>query len=147
MNIDTIGKPEEFPSRTPLQIRFSDVDVLGHVNNTVYMAFYDTGKAMFFSQILGRDIDWKRVETVIANVDVAFRQPVYFRDRIEVLTRCKTIGEKSFRLEQVILDADTGEVKSACETVMVAFNPATATSEELPDHWREALERSMSKHQ
>lgn len=145
MNIEKIGRPGDFPCRTDVQIRFSDVDVLGHVNNTVYLAFYDTGKAYFFSSILNRAIDWRHVETVIANVDCAFRHPIYFRENIEVLTRCKSIGEKSFRLEQVIRNRDTGEVKSACETVMVAFDPETATSLDLPTHWREALEKSMEK--
>lgn len=142
MNPEKLPELDKFTHSCNLQIRFSDVDVLGHVNNTVYMTFYDTGKAHFFSDILGRRIDWKHVECVIANVDCAFLAPIFFGEDIEVLTRCESIGEKSFRLLQVIREKGSGTLKSACETVMVAFDPATGKAMELPAEWREALERS-----
>ena len=142
MNPNTLPDLSGFRHHTDLQIRFSDVDVLGHVNNTVYMAFYDTGKAHFFREILGQPVDWRHVETVIANVDCAFIAPVYFGEEIEVLTKCSSISEKSFKLLQVIRSKE-GEVKSACETVMVAFDLKSAKAMELPDVWRDALERSL----
>ena len=145
MNPENIPSINKFGHSCDLQIRFSDVDVLGHVNNTVYMTFYDTGKAHYFSAILGRHIDWKHVECVIANIDCAFMAPIFFRDRIEVLTRCVAMGEKSFRLLQVIREKETGVIKSACETVMVAFDPQTGKAMELPAHWREALQRELDK--
>ena len=33
---------EGFRHHTDVQIRFNDIDILGHVNNTVYFSFYDT---------------------------------------------------------------------------------------------------------
>ena len=142
MNPDRLPDTGLFKHSCDLQIRFSDVDVLGHVNNTVYMTFYDTGKAHFFSDILAREIDWKHVECVIANVDCAFLAPIYFRDDIEVLTRCESIGEKSFKLIQVIREKRSGQLKSACETVMVAFDAREGKAMELPEVWRKALENS-----
>lgn len=143
MNVKNLPPLSDFKYRTDLQIRFNDVDVLGHVNNTVYLSFYDTGKAYFFSEIHERIIEWKRVETVIANIDVAYVNPTYFGDHIAVYTRCMSIGDKSFRLQQVIADTNTGEIKSAAETVMVCFDPTALHSMEMPEHWRYALIRSM----
>lgn len=132
-----------FKHHKDLQIRFSDVDVLGHVNNTVYLSFYDTGKAYFFSDILEFMVDWKHVETVIANIDCCFVAPVYFGEDIEVVTRCEGVHDKSFRLLQMVVRKSDGQVKSACETVMVSFDPDSGVSVPLPEHWRRALERSM----
>lgn len=139
MNPTDIPSPEIFKDRTPLQIRFSDVDVLGHVNNMVYMAFYDTGKASFMTRTLGRQIRWKDVDTVIANIDCAFIAPIFYGENIEVLTRCISVHEKSFKLLQMIRNADTGQVKSMCETVMVSFDPTTQTAAPLSEEWREKL--------
>lgn len=144
MNPERLPDINEFRHHCDLQIRFSDVDVLGHVNNTVYMTFYDTGKAHYFSDILGKRIDWKHVECVIANVDCAFLAPIFFGEDIEVLTRCEHIGEKSFRLLQAIREKRTGVLKSACETVMVAFDADSGKAMELPEEWREALLRDGS---
>ena len=35
----------------PLQIRFNDVDKFGHVNNTIYFQFYDSGKTDYVSTV------------------------------------------------------------------------------------------------
>lgn len=143
MNPDRLPDIGGFHHKCDLQIRFSDVDVLGHVNNTVYMTFYDTGKAHYFSDLLGRRIDWKHVECVIANVDCAFLAPIFFGDEIEVLTKCESIGEKSFRLLQLIREKRSGTLKSACETVMVSFDPESGKALELPHDWRMALEKDI----
>lgn len=145
MNLEKMPDASGFGHHCNLQIRFSDVDVLGHVNNTVYMTFYDTGKAHFFTDILGKAVDWKHVECVIANVDCAFVAPIFYGEDIEVLTRCLKIGEKSFRLLQMIREKKSGTFKSVCETVMVAFDPSTGKSSEIPADWREALERDMAR--
>ena len=142
MNPERMPDLSRFRHSCDIQLRFSDVDVLGHVNNTVYMTFYDTGKSHYFSEILGKEIDWKHVECVIANVDCAFLAPIFFRDDIEVLTRCEHVGDKSFRLLQAIREKKSGVFKSVCETVMVAFDPETGKAMPLPEDWRKALENS-----
>lgn len=143
MNIETLPDLSEFKHRIPLQIRFNDIDILGHLNNTVYFGFFDTGKAYFFEEIMDGKMDWKKVDTVIANVDCAYVAPIYFGEKIEVRTRCVNIHDKSFRLQQVIIETDTGQLKAAAETVMVSFDAATQKATEMPLRIREALEKSM----
>lgn len=134
----------EFGHSVGLQIRFNDIDVLGHLNNTVYFSMYDTGKAYYFNSLMGGAMDWRRVETVLANVDCCYISPVYFGEEIEVRTRVMAIHEKSFRLQQVIVEKNTGEVRSAAETVMVSIDPDTKRAVPIPPRWREALERGLT---
>lgn len=145
MNPSNLPPLSDFKHHLPIQIRFSDVDVVGHVNNIVYFAFYDTGKAAFMSDLLGRKVTWKEVDTVVANVDCAFISPIFYGENIEVLTTCSGIHDKSFRLLQMLREVDTGEVKSLCETVMVSFDPATQKSAPLRDEWREKLSALLSE--
>lgn len=128
-----------FHDRLEVQLRFNDVDVLGHVNNTVYFSFYDTGKAHYFTAVRGRSVDWKHVDTVIANVNCAYMAPIFFNEKIEVLTTCLSISEKSFRLLQMLRETETGEVKSLCETVMVCFDPHSGKSLPVADEMRRQL--------
>ena len=37
----------EFRHRQPVQIRFNDIDIFGHLNNSVYLQFMDLGKAEY----------------------------------------------------------------------------------------------------
>lgn len=130
--------PEElnadgFRHKIPLQLRFNDVDVLGHVNNTVYFSFYDTGKAHYFNSVLKEKMDWQNVDTVIAHINCSYLSPIVFGENIEVRTRCTAIGEKSLHLEQILVESDTNEIKSVCRTVMVGYNPATKRSEAIDE--------------
>ena len=34
---------------TPIQLRFNDIDQMGHVNNAVIMEFFDYGKMKYFA--------------------------------------------------------------------------------------------------
>lgn len=144
MDINTLPPLDHFCHALDLQMRFNDVDVLGHLNNTVYFSFFDTGKAYFFEYVLHEKMEWRKVECVVANVDCAYAAPVYFGERIEVRTRCSHVGEKSFVLQQVIVEKDTGQIKAAANTVMVSIDPHTKRAVEISPRYREALEASMT---
>ena len=47
----TEERNNEFRNVVPLQIRFNDVDKFGHVNNTIYFQFYDSGKTDYVSTV------------------------------------------------------------------------------------------------
>lgn len=140
MNPHQIPSPAAFNHRCPLQIRFNDVDVLGHVNNTVYFSFYDTGKAYYFRAVKNHPMEWNKVETVIANVNCAYISSIVFGEEIDVLTRCEEIRDKSFRLLQMLVERNTGEVKSICETVMVSIDPKSHAAVSLSEEWRRDLQ-------
>lgn len=149
MNPHEIPSLDIFHHHTPLQLRFSDVDVLGHVNNTVYFAFFDTGKAHYFTDVRGELVDWKHVDTVIANVNCAFISSIVFGEEIEVLTTCLYISDKSFKILQLIREIITGEPKAICETVMVTIDPVTHEPRSVPRELRTMLSefegRDLSK--
>lgn len=128
-----------FRHRVDLQIRFNDIDILGHLNNTVYFSFYDTGKAYYLEAVQGGKMDWQRVESVMANVDCAFIEPVYFGTEVEVLTRCEHIGHRSMTIFQMLVDKNDGRVKSVCRSVMVSIDPDTKHSVPMPAKWAEGI--------
>lgn len=96
IDIDTLPPLSAFPHVVPVEIRFNDMNILGHVNNTVYFSFYDTGKAWFFNKIVDWDIDWKTVETVIANVECTYLSPLMFGEDIVVGTMCEELTTAVF---------------------------------------------------
>ncbi len=130
---EDLPSPSEFKHRVDLQLRFNDIDILGHLNNTVYFSFYDTGKAYYLEAVQGGEIDWQRVETVMANVDCAFIEPVYFGMEVEIVTRCESLGERSMTIFQMLVDKQSQRVKSVCRSVMVSIDPDTKHSVPMPE--------------
>ena len=122
----------------PLQIRFNDVDKFGHVNNTVYFQFYDTAKTDYIATVC-KGVDWERLAIVVVKIEAEFVAQIKGNDHIAGRTRIVKIGNKSFHLEQDVIDSDTQEVKSRCLSVMVLYDLERQQTIPLPDEWRKAI--------
>ncbi len=123
----------------PLQLRFNDIDSLGHVNNSVYFTFYDLGKSRYFETVKKQSIDWRKADVVIANVNADFLSPIYSYEQVAVETCCIEIGNRSFKLMQRIVNTTTGEVKGICRTIMVGFDVEAGVSAPISDEWKDAI--------
>ena len=129
-----------FKRSTQVQLRFNDIDVLGHVNNSVYFQFFDLAKTEYFAGLkVNADINWCRPSIVIANVNCSFLVPTVFQEPVEVLTQCAHLGNKSLTLLQHLINRDTRELKATCATVMVNLDPETNQPSPLPQVWRDAI--------
>lgn len=122
----------------PLQIRFNDVDKFGHVNNTVYFQFYDTTKTDYIATVC-KGVDWERLAIVVVKIEAEFVSQIKGNDHIAGRTRIVKIGNKSFHLEQDVIDSDTHEVKSRRLSVMVLYDLERQQTIPLPDEWRKAI--------
>lgn len=118
-----------------VQLRFNDIDILGHLNNTVYFSLYDLGKAKYMEEVGLRDKAPAPPTSVIADVHCQYIKPVHFGDDIYILTSCPEVGEKHFVLEQEMVDG-RGEVRSKCRSVMVYIDPSTGRAAPLPEDYR-----------
>lgn len=135
------GGIKHFRHHMPVQMRFNDIDMLGHLNNSVYFTFMDLAKARYFQDVLGGKLSWSNVGVVIVNVNCDFCAPTFFDDQIEVETAVVAIGDKSMTLEQHVYSPIDGCVRCRCRTVMSGFDMKTMKSVRISDEWREALVR------
>ena len=124
-----------FRHHIPAQLRFSDVDRFGHVNNSVYFSLFDMSKEKYFMDVVGKDA-LQQVSIVVANINANFLAPIYFPDEIEIQTAIVHLGNKSFTLRQRAINIRTKEIKCDCQTVMVCFNMKEKTTIPLPDNFR-----------
>lgn len=123
----------------PLRVRFSDVDVYGHVNNVEYFTFFQEGRIDFLTRLAGpvpgQDA---HVSVVLAQMDVDYRRPILFRpEPYELQSWLTSVGRSSYVVESEILDGD--EVLSRARAVLVAFDPATQRSAPMPQDYRDLL--------
>ena len=136
----------EFNHQDIIQIRFNDIDVLGHVNNAVQITYFDFGKVKYFEALKNQVIDWRGSELVMVNVNVDFFEPIFISNHIVVKTKVYEIGNKSLKLVQMIKDYETNHVKSVCRSVMCGFDPKTNKSLLISDEWRDLINRFEKFH-
>src|SRR5579862_452703 len=100
-----------YKHKTPIQIRFKDVDMMGHVNNATYHAYIELARITYFNDVLGSKVDWRKQDGVIlARTEIDYKQPIFFDDKICVHTRCSKLGNKSLDLSWVIVRENAAQV-------------------------------------
>lgn len=129
----------KFRHTMPAQIRFSDVDQFGHVNNSVYFSLYDLAKTTYVKEVLSGRMKWNEVGIVVANINANFMSPIFFMDNVNIETATVELGNKSFILMQRAVDAESGVVKCECRTVMVVYDLKKQTPMQMPDEYKQAI--------
>ena len=123
----------------PAQIRFSDVDQFGHVNNSVYFSLYDLAKTTYVKDVLLGRMKWNEVGIVVANINANFMSPIFFMDNVNIETTTIELGNKSFTLLQRAVDSQTGQIKCECRTIMVVYDLKTQTPMQMPIEYKQAI--------
>lgn len=121
-----------------LQIRFGDIDRLGHVNNSVMSQFLDLGRYDFIKKCFPQ-IDFLDKTWVLVRVENDFLRPIFEQDKIHIESDLKRVGQRSITIEQQIKD-DAGKVKARSVSVLSTFDLKKQSSFPMPDEWRMQLE-------
>ena len=126
----------DYSFTTNVDVRFRDIDAMGHVNNAVYATYMEEARTAYFDAVL--DASLAAVDSVLANLRLDFRRPVELDDELTVAVRVPELGRSSIPMEYEIR-AD-GEVAAVGEAVQVAIDPETGSSRPIPDEWRDKIE-------
>ena len=119
-------------------VRFSDVDVYGHVNNVKYFEYYQEARLAFVTS-LGRDPEEPSLGIVLARIDVDYKRPILFRsDPYLVESWVTRVGSSSFDLSAEIRDGD--QVLSRAAAVLVSYDLDSRRSRALTGKERERLD-------
>lgn len=122
-----------------IQMRFKDVDLFGHVNNTVYLEYMDLGKVHYIENVLGDMFNNRRDALVIVNINCDFLSPAKFDEPLCVQTRVESAGIHSITFSQQVVNSTTGSVKCRARVVMVGFDATTGESKEIPQAWKDSI--------
>lgn len=122
-----------------LQVRFSDCDMLQHVNNAIYLNYFEEARIHYFRQLLGTDWDWQRNGILLRKNELEYLKPVYLHDPVEVHCYLKHIGEKSFTMSYEV--KVNNELRTTGTSVLVCFDNTTGRSIPIPEKMRAGLAR------
>jgi acyl-CoA thioester hydrolase len=133
-----------FRHKTPIQIRFKDVDRLGHVNNANHITYFELARVDYFNALMGSGvpIDWENESLILAKIEMDYKQPILLDDKISVYTWVSRLGSKSFDMSCSIVR----EEKNGSETemakglaIIVCFNYKLNQSIPIPETWKEKM--------
>lgn len=134
-------RPAPQPTQTsvyPIQVRFSDVDVYGHVNNVKYFEYFQEARIQLFNEHSAPGDD-DGVHLVVAQIDADYKRPILFRpEPYECRTWVAHVGRTSAVFESVVVDDGTEMARA--RVVAVCIDNSTGRPTLVPDTYRRAVE-------
>jgi acyl-CoA thioester hydrolase len=137
-----VPRLEQFPGRTGDIIRFGDLDPQGHVNNTVFATFFETGRVMLLREP-GNLLNPPGVTSVLARLDINFLREMHWPGSVEIGTGVERIGRSSYTFLQTIFHE--GACAATGIATMVMIDAATRKARPLPEDVVARLEQLRLK--
>jgi acyl-CoA thioester hydrolase len=130
-----------FRVAAPIAVRFRDLDGMGHVNNAVFLTYFEVARAFYWRQALGEE-EMARLRTyVVARAEVDYRSPVTLGDDPVCHVRVASFGRSSFAMEYRMVDRTTGRVLAEGKTVQAMYDYETGRSRPVDESLKEAVRR------
>ena len=133
---------ESFRFWTPVTIRYSDQDSMGHVNNCAYAAYAEAGRTMFLGGLLDSEMH-PSIDFILASVKIDYLKEIYYPGSVNIGTRILKLGTKSMTLGTgMFLD---GEAVAIAESVNLFFDMQTRKTIPIPEDLRPGLEAVLEE--
>ncbi len=132
---------KDFRLKTRLNLRYGDIDMLQHVNNTRYFAFMEDSRIHYAWEVLGWRGENDELNMILAHAEADFIQPIFLFDEIDLYARCSQLGNKSYTFEYLFVrqKADRQEICAKGKAVVVSWDLATQSTHPLPEEIRQKI--------
>jgi acyl-CoA thioester hydrolase len=123
-----------------VQLRWRDMDMLGHLNQSVYHELLEEGRAGVMTEMIRRaGVDRVHGTFVLAHVDLDYHSEVR-KDHaeVEIVVRVERVGTSSLTLAHEVRIPD-GTLAASGRTVLVAWDPVSRGKRPLSEAELSAL--------
>jgi acyl-CoA thioester hydrolase len=133
---------ENFNFRIKIPIRFADIDAFGHVNNAIYLTYFEIARSSYWDEII--EWDWNELGIIIRRSMVEYMKPIVLTDEVYAYVRTSRIGKSSFDLDYVLVKLLDGneEICTTGQTLCVCYDYKNQQSVPIPQKQRLKMENN-----
>ncbi|QQE81021.1 thioesterase family protein [Alicyclobacillus sp. SO9] len=122
---------------TKIPVRFSDTDMLGHVNNSRYFTYMEESRIDFLQTVVANDAG--TIPLIIASAQVHFRAQTFYPQTLKIESWVSRWGNSSFDVTSEMYDEETGTLVFEGVAVLVHFDYDEQKPSRVPEAYREKL--------
>ena len=126
------------PFTHPIEVRFRDLDALGHVNNAVYLTYLESARIAYWLHVTRRS-GLDALDMILARVEIDYRSPLSYGEQVDVTVRCASMRRSSFVLDFTATERAGGRLVAEARKVLVHYDYSAGRSNPLPSELRELL--------
>ncbi len=128
---------ESYPVQLEIPVAWGDMDAFGHVNNTVYLRWFESARIAFFERIHIGASRPEKVGPILASTTCDYLTPVAYPATVVVGARLQRVGNTSFVIEH--LATKDGAAVARGSAVVVLIDYETGEKVRVPDEIRAAV--------
>ena len=127
----------------PIQTRWSDNDMYGHVNNIIYYSYFDTAANALLIHKAGFNLQHSPIIGLVVNSSCNFMQELSYPEIIEVGVSIAKIGNSSLSYDLAIFKQGQDNASAQGHFVHVFVDRKTRKSTPIPTEMRDALQQFL----
>jgi acyl-CoA thioester hydrolase len=104
-----------------IPVRFRDIDGMGHVNNAVYLTYFEAARIPYCLQLAGAS-GARQADMIVAEITCTYHSPAVYGETMQAGVRVEEIREHSFTLSYRIEDEATGRLVATGSSVQVGYD-------------------------
>jgi acyl-CoA thioester hydrolase len=121
-------------------VQWGDQDAFGHVNNTIYLRWFESARIAYFERIGILDLhEAKNVGPILAAISCDYRRSVTYPDTVLVGARVNRIGRSSFGMEHAVASQEKGVIAAEGSSTLVVFDYQKEKPHPIPPALRQAI--------
>ncbi len=130
-----------FHHQINIQIRFKDIDKLGHVNNANHLTYFEMGRVAYFDDVFRNKINWEQISMILAKSEISYKRPITLNDKLICYTKISKLGTKSFDTDYLLVARNNNELQLCAhgKSIMVCYNYITKQTIEIPQEWKSSI--------
>jgi acyl-CoA thioester hydrolase len=121
-----------------IQVRFSDLDCYGHVNNAVYLSYLEVARVQLVHDMFLEDMK-KNIQYLLVRADLRYILPITLADKVFVHCWFSEIGKVRFKASYSLHNGE-GKIFAEGYTEHALFNANTLRPMRIPKEWQEFAE-------
>src|SRR5690625_2341094 len=96
---------DEFKFFVPIEIRFSETDMFGHVNNVSSFIYFEVARIKYLMSLnLYNDLNNPKQFPIFSDLQCDFHKQVYFGQQLNLYVKTNSVGNSSFDIHYMALD-------------------------------------------
>lgn len=145
---DSRDVPGDFAHRCTVEVRLSDTDAMGHVNNARYLTYVEIARVVYYERVTGNALPigahGAEEGMILAEIRMTYRSPAFYGETLAVETRVERIGRTSFGMVHRITAPASrygpARLIAVADSILVAYDYREERPIPVPDDWRAAME-------
>jgi acyl-CoA thioester hydrolase len=130
----------DFPIVIALPAQWGDMDAFAHVNNTVYLRWFESARIAYGARIgLADRMARENIGPILASISCDYRRPITFPDTVHVGSRVSRIGRTSFTMDHRLVSEAAGAIAAKATSTLVLFDYRSRKSHPIHDALRQAI--------